>query len=849
MEIYIFIAIAIVSFFAVIIAVVLLSKTPYNPNLQPKNIDSLDIILHTILSEYYYRIYLSDKEQNLNAAIKHIQSKIKFVKIIFIFRFLLKKYNEKNNEYNQELEKITNEIDNFKMTIPADYTITKNFNAALSTLKNEVLDTIFGIKVKGLVWGESFFVIYNKYFFLIKKENYEILKTVKISDCNISVNYDRKVEYRLGKKGVTVSYTWEHVRKDGLPDKRFSYNSKLLINRYYYYELSKFNFKVYDYQKNVEEIDEKYNQMKSDVIQSEQNGILLIEYIKYSKSYSKYCIMFDNKYYPLVSIDNSGFVIFKEDKNIIIPFSSGLIDDIKKYNDYLEKISSYRQNVGKHILYNYNLYTIIDFVDSKYVVEDAQKNRITLSTDLDILSEYDYQHELLKVQYKDILDNINICRNDIYETYNYGRIRIVEVLDKKLNIRHSFDQSLLIDKDDFKLDIISKNCMKIENPTEFSLGDYVYYKPFGLFKIVDIGDSMAQLKKKKKKAVKVILEKDLYIFDKVQLSYNIEDLKTNILIRDTRGNYGIVSSIASTIKMWILDSHETKDINYWDCYLVDYDDVDFLNYLEQNKTKVPRIFLANIVLNKDMYYFQDYKKTIKKWFGETIDVSNFEYNVIIFGKGKVALRSKFKDFSEYLISYSEKNDFYDYEYSLESREYDYSLSKCEKKYVLVKLNDYRYITTKKLKELNIDKNDINNFIRKLKSYLAKNYFVSIDLIKNEFDFKLLDLFQSDSHLLNFIKKCGFTSYKFAGADIITLNSSGYKQEIFEKAIIEVLKEQGLLEIDEYDLFNMLNEKMGFKFDIDSFEFEANKFTELFFSPELEKVYLNKEDYYKELYNE
>lgn len=41
MEIYIFIAIAIVSFLAVIIAVVLLSKTPYNPNLQPRILEDV----------------------------------------------------------------------------------------------------------------------------------------------------------------------------------------------------------------------------------------------------------------------------------------------------------------------------------------------------------------------------------------------------------------------------------------------------------------------------------------------------------------------------------------------------------------------------------------------------------------------------------------------------------------------------------------------------------------------------------------------------------------------------------------------------------------------------------------
>lgn len=849
MEYLYIIFIYIVIIYIVASIALLMSKTPYNSYLHPIDIKSEDCILEKILSDYNMRLFLHDKEENLKKSIKFIRSKIVFAKVLLIFYPLSKKYKVVLDSYLKEYEEIKSRIETFKFTIPSNRLVTKIMDSSLRTISDDTITSILGKNIKGIIYSEFYLIIYNKYFLLIRRSSYEIHKAVNISSTVLSVSYDRKIEYHLSKRALNVGHTWEHARKDGNPDRRYSTNRMMYINHYYYFYFNQSNLRMYGTKNEIDLISRLFEIMKNSVIDSEKNGIFLLESIQYSKKFDDYCALYKNRYFKLVDINENEAIIDYYGTKLNVSISECKIKSIKLYNNYVEKLNSLKLNVGKYVLHNGKLLTIVDLQKDLYVLKDVNDNTYNLQTNVKILTDSEYHKEKLIFDYKDVLNNIEINVGDVYETSQYGKVKIIEILDKKINIRYSYNKNIIVGYDDFKLDIFEKKCVRVQEPT-FKVNDYIFYNELGLFQIEKLENDVAHIRDLKHKTTKIVHINNLFAFEIVKLSYKYSDLKINNIIVDTRGNYGLINNITPYfIKMWTLDTHELKEINFWDCSLVDYHDSKFKDFIEINKHKIPKMILSQIVLNKDIYDYQEFKTIINKWFNDTNVISELQFNLITFGKKKIYLNSKYKDYFEYLVSYSQKNDFYDYEYSYESKEYDGYLSKCEKKWYFVKLNEYRYITANKLKELGIDKIQINNFIRNLNNYLVKNYFISVDLIKKEFDFKLIDLFQSDSNLLYFIKKCGFQSYKFAGSDIITINSNGYKQEIFEKTIIEILKYQKISEIDEYDLFNMLNEKMGFKFDVDSFELEANKFINLYFSQELEKVYLHKEDYYKELYNE
>lgn len=831
-----------------LIFIFLLSNNNYKSNIKIKQINSYNLVLAKILNDFYYRLYLKKKKKELENNIKLFKIKINITKIFFIFIFLLKKFEHIYGELVSKLNEINKEIKKFSFTIPSDYSMTCKFHKYLTYIEDDFLNSIFNVKLVGIYTDTTLIILYNKFFIELGLDTYAYIKSSQITNCQLKILYDKKIEYNVGKYGFTSKITWLHARKDGQPDRRYSYNKKMYVNLYFYFSLSGFNFKVYNSKSIIEESQKVYNMMSNDVLEADKSGCFFLENIKCSKSFADFCIFYKNSYYKLDMITNKEFIVFENNNIKSIPIECGKVCDIEKYNNFLLEINNYKSNIGKHILVNDTLYTVIDFIDDNYLVEDEKYNKLQLSKSIHILSNDEYEYELLKKKNGTKLKAIKININDIYKTIDYGLIRIVEISNDNIKFYHQYNKKSILKINDFKLDIVLMKNVKIDYVFDFNVGDYVFYHLFGLLEIKDINNSSIILTDFFNKKY-ILLKEDFYIFKKIKLSYNLSQLNIDSLIIDIKGNYGIVFSISSTIQMLLLDTKEIININFWECTIIDADDNNFLNYLDENKYNISNDVKAKVFFKKDLYYFKDFMSIVKKWFKNPFYVTDCDYNLMKFENNKFMLKSRYDSFLDYLYEYSQKNDFYDYEYYLDSKDYDNYLSKCERKFIFVKINDYRYITLKKLNELNIRESHINHFIKQLKKQLFENNFISIELIKKQYDFKLIDLFQTSKDLLNFIKKCGFKSYKFASVDVITLNSSEYKQDVFENSIISVFKKNNITEIDEYDLFNLLNDTMGFKFDVDSFEIEANKFTSLFFSAELEKIYLYKDDYYKELYNE
>ena len=256
--------------------------------------------------------------------------------------------------------------------------------------------------------------------------------------------------------------------------------------------------------------------------------------------------------------------------------------------------------------------------------------------------------------------------------------------------------------------------------------------------------------------------------------------------------------------------------------------------LEHNK----RIEKMDISLNKIIYELEEIKLIFDKENEEEISKDLEESDYII--KGKYVIKSdlanniELKDngnvlkFNEESINYSNIKKYLD----------------CEcKKRNLYKISDYIYITSEKLEQLGITQNDIEESLNKIETtYKEKDYFSIENIFENDymerydnlgfakdmFEYLLID------KKLNYIIIGDYKLYSF--------NSEANINKLFDKIVLN------------YRILTMNDIKKiiysDYKIEIPIQRIRKYITTmDFYFNDILDKVYVDKNDYYKEVYNE
>lgn len=172
------------------------------------------------------------------------------------------------------------------------------------------------------------------------------------------------------------------------------------------------------------------------------------------------------------------------------------------------------------------------------------------------------------------------------------------------------------------------------------------------------------------------------------------------------------------------------------------------------------------------------------------------------------------------------------------------LKQLEAKFEIIKIDTNKYITKKKLNEIGISDEMINSFIRLVKNNVGINDFFTIDSLKEILEsteiykYGFEDIFY-ESILIstNEIKAVKFQNKMI----MIFSEQQNIKQN---DVIINLLKKQKGYIID--DLVDLFNKKYGIninKSKILEICYESN----LYYNKELEKIYLNKDQWYEEVY--
>jgi|GEM_PF-5666867 len=224
---------------------------------------------------------------------------------------------------------------------------------------------------------------------------------------------------------------------------------------------------------------------------------------------------------------------------------------------------------------------------------------------------------------------------------------------------------------------------------------------------------------------------------------------------------------------------------------------------------------------------------------EEIITKNCMYKIGYKIRSSYILRKDYDSVEEYFTELSQTKDFIPNENILMSSTYSVSIKRVEKNYDIVLISDKEFITYKKLFELGINKEMMNKFCNDVfTSFENINYF-TIYNIKNMIDTTWID----DNGFDDIFYEClveTIDNIKFLRINNQKIYSFIDDNVEVEDIINEFMVDESIF-VDE--LIDDIKEKYGI--DVSS---DKLIYSDKFYSRELNKLYLNKECYYKEVYN-
>lgn len=263
---------------------------------------------------------------------------------------------------------------------------------------------------------------------------------------------------------------------------------------------------------------------------------------------------------------------------------------------------------------------------------------------------------------------------------------------------------------------------------------------------------------------------------------------------------------------------------------------------DKNSEEIDRI---RLLLTKDIYEFNEFINIVKKIAGFSVEKPDLILELGFVHKGEIIFKREYKTAMEAISSHilSQRIFRLNNQSFLGTRDYYNTIYKLEKEISILKIAEDAYINVTSLVNRGFDRQKFRKFVSKVEKYVGKGeYFSIVSLLNDGFD----DILIQDGFELISLDRLINTS------DIIKSVSHGFpniycKSEIKKNLndfLSDMLLEYGSVNIDDftYDL----NLKYGLNLD----EYDVkNRIIEngAFYSKELNKAYVLKEDYLDEVY--
>ena len=169
-----------------------------------------------------------------------------------------------------------------------------------------------------------------------------------------------------------------------------------------------------------------------------------------------------------------------------------------------------------------------------------------------------------------------------------------------------------------------------------------------------------------------------------------------------------------------------------------------------------------------------------------------------------------------------------------------------KSYNIFKVNNGLYIPKLMMNEKGINRLKISEIIKEMKNVFSDTVYFSVENIKNEINIQnIVDLGFDDEFIENIV---------FYNSEISTLRINNHKLFSFlkKKMSIQTFIED---EMDKYrsisisDFVNNVNEEYSIDLTYDVVKGYVYGLSNIYYSQILDKLYVDKEDFYKEIYDE
>lgn len=269
-------------------------------------------------------------------------------------------------------------------------------------------------------------------------------------------------------------------------------------------------------------------------------------------------------------------------------------------------------------------------------------------------------------------------------------------------------------------------------------------------------------------------------------------------------------------------------------------------YLEVDNKKLydPEILKLTEIYTDDIYTIANAKKILKDH-GYSNEYFN-NYNMLMIGykiRSNYIMKKSYLSVDELLMKLSQNEDFIkiDKDYFKVSSFY-FALIRFEQKFDIVKIDNDEYITYQKLHSLGITKEILYKVRSEIENRLKEKNYISVKHIKNIVDETILGDFGFDDIFyeslispLDNVKALRINNNK-----IFTIGAENNRLSF----IRYIVNNNGSIEIDK------LERLLKTDYDIDVPYYKIKEYiygSDLYYNEILEKIYIDKKDFYEEVY--
>lgn len=530
-------------------------------------------------------------------------------------------------------------------------------------------------------------------------------------------------------------------------------------------------------------------------------------YEKYNFNENEFCELFNES---------------KETYNFLkLAYENGVIDiknglNTNDFNEYQKCIIKKLKNIitlfGKTI--NCNKNDIIEVLIEEYATDGILFEDFTRI--YNNFSKNNLKYDLGIIDVRSMEGLLNRLKNTIFDFgrkfrfFNYSKIdkKTLENLHKVIDLGEGYYSTLVLFRE------YSDLMKEIDIRNEYELHSF-FKKNNALFPELRM-DRMPNFSIGN-------IEKHDFVLSKIN---EIAPISINDFLEFMENNYGYKSNTFLTY----ITSEFSEYING--------------NYIDSDVIEINESLILELkeLLTKPIYSLDEVKAILVKHEYSNIDdivTKNNMYKIGYKIRSSYILRKDYDSVEEYYTQLAKTKDFISNENIITSSTYSASIKRVEKNYDIILISDKEFITYKKLSELGINKEIISKFCVDVYSIFKNISYFTVYNIKSMVDTSWIE----DNGFDDIFYECLVETID--NIKYLRINNQKIYSFIDDNVEVEDIINEFMVEESIYvdELIDDIKEKYGI--DVSS---DKLIYSDKFYSRELNKLYLNKECYYKEVYN-